>query len=554
MKTAQEIFWNYINSGEGRFFYKDDLSVPFINGFSLILLSLLVPFGVLRIFLGGYQAGVILLTTAFLLFINVLYLRMTLRPKQAAGIIALLTTALGGYTFWEGSIFGTTGIFWIYPIPVLVFFLSGKVKGIFWSSILLLVLCTLTILSTVGIIHLPYNTLDLQEAFVPLIAVIAGLYMYADFIERNRKTISEQRVRDEILLENIGEGVIAIDTEGTITKANTTARIMLGWDKDDLIGTNITKSIPCLDQDGNALSDKKRPFFIAMRKKISCPIEGYLVTKNGDKIPVSGIANPILVDNKTVAMVETFRDVTKEREIEKMRLDLLSLASHQLRTPLSGTKWLIETLKKGIHGNLNKQQTEYIDEIYKINERMTGLVSDMLSTLRIESGFESFKTEAVSSAQLFNELKVLSSSAAQARTITLNFTMSEPDVQIITAPDLLRNILENLLSNAIKYSHNNSEVIITCSPQSNTVIFSVQDFGIGIPKKEQGGLFSRFYRASNARTFNTTSSGLGLYIAATLAQKIGAKISFESTENKGSTFRLTIPRVHHKAHQPIALK
>ena len=554
MKTVREIFWNYINSGEGRFFYKDDLSVPFINGFSLILLSLLIPFGVLRIFLGGYQAGVILLTTAFLLLINVLYLRITLHSKRAAGVIAFLITILGGYTFWEGSIFGTTGIFWVYPIPVLVFFLSGKARGIFWSSILLLILYTLSVLATVGIINLPYNIFDLQEAFIPLVAVIAGLYMYADFIERNRKTISEQRVRDEILLENIGEGVIATDTEGTITKANTTARIMLGWGKDDLIGTNITKSIPYLNQEGNASSDKKRPSFIAMHKKISCPVEGYLITKNGDKIPVNGTANPILIDNKTVAMVETFRDITKEREIEKMRLDLLSLASHQLRTPLSGTKWLIETLKKGIHGNLNKQQTEYIDEIYKINERMTGLVSDMLSTLRIESGFESFKTETVSSAQLFNELKVLLSPTAQARTITLTFTVSEPDVQIITAPDLLRNILENLLSNAIKYSHKNSEIVITCTSHNNTVIFSVQDFGIGIPKTEQRGLFSRFYRASNARTFNTTSSGLGLYIAENLAQKIGAKISFESTENKGSTFRLTIPRVHHKAHKPIALK
>lgn len=554
-KTVTEIFWNYINSGEGKFFYKENLFVPFVNGFTLILLGLLVSFGILRIFVGrndhGYEPGIILLLVAFLLILNVLYLRKTLRAEQAAGVIAFLTTTLGVYTFWEGSIFGNTGIFWVYPIPVLVFFLSGKTKGLFWSSVLLFSLYLLSILAAFNIVGLHYNILALQEALIPLIATTAGLYMYADFIERNRQSLREHQLLDRILLENIGEAVVATDAEGIITKANGAARKMLGWSEGDLIGTDIVKSIPCLDKSGDEIPKNNRPGFIATHQKISCAIEGYVVAKNGNKIPVAGVVNPVLLNNKTIATVGTFRDTTKEREMEKMRLDLLSLASHQLRTPLSGTKWLIETLKKGIHGKLTKKQTEYVDELYKINERMTGLVSDMLSTLRIETGFEEVKNETIAIQSMFDNIALSMSSAAQARNISLEFITSDKGAKIITAPELLRNILENLASNAIKYSHPKNQVIVTYKKKDNTAVFSVKDFGIGIPESEKGQLFNRFFRASNARTFNTTSSGLGLYIVATLTQKIGGKISFESVENQGSTFLLEIPL---QESQSIALK
>ncbi len=233
-------------------------------------------------------------------------------------------------------------------------------------------------------------------------------------------------------------------------------------------------------------------------------------------------------------------DITKTREIEKMRQDLLSLASHQLRTPLSGIKWLIETLKNGIHGTMNKEQTEYINEIYNINERMTKLVSEMLNAIRMESGMDSFKRQSVWSSHLFDAISMTMTPAAQARQISLRFN-KENNVSLTTSPELLRNILESFVSNAITYSPEGKEVFVDVKEEGDTVVFSVKDSGIGIPKDEQGPIFSRFYRASNAKVFNTKSSGLGLYIAATLAEKIGAKVSFETEEGHGSTFFVRVP-------------
>jgi len=238
----------------------------------------------------------------------------------------------------------------------------------------------------------------------------------------------------------------------------------------------------------------------------------------------------------------TVQDITKAKEVERMRVDFLSLASHQLRTPLSGTKWLIETLEKGIPGPLTTGQKEYLEEIYKINERMTRLVSDMLIALRVDSSESVFTKRPISISQLFDDLMLSVKAAAASRNITIRSKAGEhPIPQIESDMNFLSIILGALIANAINYSPDGAEIVFDVSEEENGAVLSIQDFGIGIPEDEQPHLFERFFRAVNAKMIRPEGTGLGLYIAKMIAEKLGGTISFVSEQGKGSTFSLHIP-------------
>lgn len=383
----------------------------------------------------------------------------------------------------------------------------------------------------------------LAEAFNIMTGRLQKLYRSLETKVSERTLQLKQSVTEtEALIGSIGEGIIATDNKGTIIKANRITEKMFGWRADELIGRAFHEALPAYNEKGDPILMKDDVVLSVILTNTSTALTALLVKKDGTQLPVSMIVTPVILGNRTIGTIASMRDITKEREIEKMRIDLLSLASHQLRTPLSGTKWLIETLRKGIHGSLTKEQDEYLEEIYKINERMTGLVSDMLSALRIENGLDSFTRETVSVSSLFDAIEELMIPAARKKNIVIRFTKREQDISLTTARELLRNILESFISNAIVYSPQGTEVIVDVTEDKETVIFSVKDFGIGIPKKEQKDIFSRFYRASNARVVNTRGTGLGLYMSSMLSKKIGARVGFESEEGKGSTFFLWVPK------------
>jgi hypothetical protein len=143
---------------------------------------------------------------------------------------------------------------------------------------------------------------------------------------------------------------------------------------------------------------------------------------------------------------------------------------------------------------------------------------------------------------LFEDVLTLVSAAAKGKNVTLQNPLNHRTLTIETDAEILKAILGCFLSNAIDYSMPGQKVILGVREESGTVVFSVRDFGSGIPKREQKRMFERFYRASNAKNLKPIGTGLGLNIAKTLTEKIGAKISFKSEENRGSTFYLRIPK------------
>ncbi|HAS84548.1 MAG TPA: hypothetical protein DCS23_00520 [Candidatus Yonathbacteria bacterium] len=354
------------------------------------------------------------------------------------------------------------------------------------------------------------------------------------------KDIEEARAKAEALLASLGEGMIATDKDGKLIALNPVAEKMLDLKSEAVIGKLAVDVIEAIDENNIDIPNEKRVLNIALRGESATLNTMCYKKKDAGYFPVSVTWTPVMLGGVVAGAVGIFRDITKEKELEKARGDLLSLASHQLRTPLSGTKWLIETLRKGIHGPLTAPQIEYLDELYKINERMTGLVHDMLGVLRLEGGDTKTKKESTSTKNLIGTVFETMRGVAESKQIAIR-APENTDYTINTDPLLLRNILESLVGNAINYSESGREVTLHVEQKPLWVIFSIKDSGIGIPKGEQRQIFERFYRASNAKTFDTRGSGLGLYIASMLAKKIGAHLSFESEEGKGSTFYVHVP-------------
>lgn len=373
-----------------------------------------------------------------------------------------------------------------------------------------------------------------------------------------KEVIAEQ----EAIFTSVGNhimGLVVVDENGKIKRVNKAFETLTDWKEKEVIGKFLVEVVPMEDESGNRIPFKERILSKILSGKIivtttaaatiaNIGIEKllekiptfYYVRKDKSRFLASSVISPILFNKKITGATEVFYDITKEKELERIRMDFLSLASHQLRTPLSGTKWLIETMYKGITGKITKKQKEYLDDIYKINEQMIMLVSDILNTLRLESENTLVKKEKIPVLSLFRDILITVTAAAKGRKVALQGPLNHRTLIIKTDPEILKSILGIFLSNAIDYSMPGQKVILDIKEESGAAVFFVRDFGIGIPKVEQKKIFQRFYRASNAKALEPAGTGLGLNIAKTLAEKIGAGISFESEENKGSTFYLRI--------------
>ncbi len=254
---------------------------------------------------------------------------------------------------------------------------------------------------------------------------------------------------------------------------------------------------------------------------------------------------PILMlrdsDNEVIGYVLLIEDVTRERKIDRAKTEFVSLASHQLRTPLAGIKWFIELLIKGKAGKLSKKAVDYLRQISVSNERMIKLVRDLLDISRIETGkkFEINRQKLVINDILEASLNE-TFSLAKERKVEIAREKTDGSFQLWIDPDKIKQVLDNLISNAIKYTPEGGMIKISCRKEKNKVIFSVKDNGVGIPKHQQKRIFEKFFRADNAVSKETDGNGLGLYIAKAIVEAHNGKIWFESEENKGTTFYFSL--------------
>lgn len=241
-----------------------------------------------------------------------------------------------------------------------------------------------------------------------------------------------------------------------------------------------------------------------------------------------------------------FFDITDIKSLEHSKSELVSVASHQLRTPLTAVRGNIEMLIDESFGKLNKEQHELLDDIEVSTKRLIVMVNDMLDITKIEKGDLDLHIEELNVKENIDSILVDLQVYAEKNSVVIDEREVADDVIIEGDRSRTRQIFQNLIDNGIKYGKHPGTLKISAQMKGDIAEIIFKDDGIGIPKEEFSKLFNRFYRASNTANVPVSGSGLGLYIVKSIAHQLGGDISFESEENVGTTFTVTLPRIYKK--------
>ena len=242
-----------------------------------------------------------------------------------------------------------------------------------------------------------------------------------------------------------------------------------------------------------------------------------------------------------LGFMKIIRDRTRELSLLKSKSEFLTVASHQLRTPVTGINWALESLSKD--ETMSESSRSIVESTLMVGKELIAIVEDLLNVTKIEEGHFGYKFEPTDIVEFINNK--LSLVVPSARKVGVRVYFDKPKVPLPKAfidPEKLSRALINIVENAVRYNVANGEVIVKVAPASDGPFLeiSVKDTGIGIEPEDLKNLFKKFFRAGTAVKAQTEGSGLGLYIAKNIVQAHGGKIWVESEPQRGSTFHFTV--------------
>ncbi len=382
------------------------------------------------------------------------------------------------------------------------------------------------------------------------IVLILALYFY--FGRRSRALLKElkkkeliakiDKAREEAMLGSIGDGVVATDKNGAIIFVNKAAQEMIAWD-DSMIGQRLGDISLLSDETGKHVPIEKHPLHLCLTKRKKIISTNYhFVKKDKMDFAVYISAMPIFLKDEIIGAIEVFRDITQEKEIDRIKSEFVFLASHQLRTPLSTINWYVEMLMSGDAGPINEDQKNYLKEVYQGNQRMVEMVNDLLNVSRLDLGTLAVQLVPVDLKSFIEDELKANLPTIEDKKMIINSTVSDGLKGVETDIKMLKMLLQNLITNAIKYTPSGGKVDIKVIPSGKKEFtLSVADNGYGIPKASQEKIFTKLYRAENVMAKEITGTGLGLYMVKSIVEKLQGKIWFESEVDKGTTFFVSFP-------------
>ena len=386
--------------------------------------------------------------------------------------------------------------------------------------------------SSISSTQAPPSGLD-EEALKVFKETREALLNILEDIEEARRKAEEERDKTLAIIKNFPEGLLFFDKENYVSSINPRACQMFEVKPEEIIGKKVGNlaKFPLLKVLIKILKEETKTIF-----KKELKIKENLI------LEVSTI--PIATEGERIGTLVILRDITREKLVERLKTEFVSIAAHQLRTPLSAIKWTLRMILDGDLGKVPKEQREFLEKTYQSNERMIRLINDLLNVTRIEEGrflYNIKKQDIIEIAEkIIGPLKEI----AKRKKLKFEFKKSRKKLPLIEADsEKLSLVFQNLIENAIHYTPPGGKVRISIEylKSKKEILVSVQDTGIGIPKDQQNRVFSRFFRAANAIRAETEGTGLGLFIAKNIIEAHGGKIWFESEENKGTTFYFTLP-------------
>ena len=366
----------------------------------------------------------------------------------------------------------------------------------------------------------------------------ATLNLLAD-LEEERTALALSMAKNEALLESLGDGILATDKDGEIISVNQAAEKLLNGSQKDFLGKKLSDVLHIYDDKGVLIPQEKHPFqkaFVSGKKVVETFI---YERKDGTKFPAAITMTPVIFNGKTVGVIEVFRDVTKELELGKAKDEFISLASHQLKSPITGILWNLELLLEKKSG-LKNDQVGVLELIQNSVKGMLNLVAGFLDATKIEAAGFVVERGKVDLAQICDSVIGELSGQISDKKIDIikDYGKDFPllDIGIKTG----RVIFQNLISNAVKYTQEKGTVEVKIEKSKEGAKISVKDNGYGIPENAKKQIFTKLYRADNVRVKEPLGTGLGLYLVKKLVDNLGGKVWFESKEGVGTTFYVSL--------------
>ncbi|WP_392397655.1 cell wall metabolism sensor histidine kinase WalK [Paenibacillus tuaregi] len=340
----------------------------------------------------------------------------------------------------------------------------------------------------------------------------------------------EEKEKLASILTNMSDGVIATDELGTVILMNRRASAMLFTEGEDKLGTSI-QSLLSLPKDGNTT-------FV----QGGMPTELLEIdTPEGGTSLIRVTFTPIhRREFGIIGTIAVLQDVTEQEKLEASRREFVANVSHELRTPLTTIKSYTEALEDGALQD-PALGPRFVGVIQNETERMIRLVTDLLHLSRLDSKESPLRMQMTGIAEMLDEVADRFSFQMQEKEIDIHVEVEQGIHEVALDRDQIDQVLDNLISNAMKYTAGGSIAIKARRTEDGMLAISVQDTGIGIPKKDLDRIFERFYRVDKARSRNMGGTGLGLSIAREIVKAHGGTISLESELGKGTTVTFTLP-------------
>ena len=363
-----------------------------------------------------------------------------------------------------------------------------------------------------------------------------GFNQMADKIMVYTNTLKRERDQTSAIVASLGDGLIMYSPEKKIIFLNPKAQEMLWVSSKQVLGKSLRNE--------SAFRTSLLENFYNISTLLLKNWETKEYTTKAPRKVVLEVTRIALKGpkGKNLGSMRILHDITKEKEVEAIRSEFVSLASHQLRTPLSGMRWSLKMLLEGDFGKLGPKQRDIIGGTLRSNDRLIGIVNDLLDVSRIEAGRFDYNFSSQSLEDLTDTL--LKEFSQQIRRKKLQFSYEKPKAplpKVNIDSEKMEMALQNIIDNALKYTLEEDKIEIYFEKSATHLAFIVKDTGIGIPKDQQSRVFDKFFRASNAVKLQTEGSGLGLFIAKSIIEVHRGEISFVSEANKGSTFRISLP-------------
>ncbi len=458
---------------------------------------------------------------------------------------------------------------WLYPIFALFIFFIGM-NGIFAALSAVILTWVLTMITFLGLVANPQVNIIAQS----IMAVITTVFGFGGWLFFKRfyikdvgigkiitlsNMLEQEQFKSGLVLESITDGVLIINTKGTVEVLNQSAATMLGWTKAEAQSLDYRSLLPLANASEEDTSAKEASdLAITTTFATGRPTQAisFLQTHSQQRLYVDIVASPMFEENtkspqtkkKLVGVIAVLRDVDQQKREEEQRSDFISTASHEMRTPVASIQGYLELALNPKLCVVDEKAQGYLVKAHEATKHLGELFQDLLTVSKGDDGRLNNNPEVVNVVEFLGEMTEQGKLAAEKKGLQVVFDDGSSDKTVVPLMYVyvdkgrLREVVLNLFDNAIKYTQKGI-VTIGCSLKEQGVTIRISDTGMGIANEDIPHLFQKFYRTDNSATREIGGTGLGLYICKQMVDLMRGKIWVESTVGAGSTFYVELPRI-----------